>query len=284
MADSLALQNFTSSLTGNLPKAILFVRSVSDAMEGLPDDLDIDISKMAKEDSSASDLREMLYDKVTENALKGAAQTFKSLGISEGSLYEGFVAMEVQYNPNSIHLDTQAGKQVTNSQSGLDQANGQITELFQTGATNMSFELVFDDMNAGDAFMMSSLTSKGLNLIKKSKGEVFSVKKQIDGLMSLLTSPLTRQVVFFWSKMCFRGELTNASAAYTMFNPSGHPIRGVVQLNIRQGSNSEKDFDYTADEEYWREAFDRAFAGQGVTGSKSTADKFMQNNFLNLNI
>lgn len=296
MAATLSMQNFTSSLTGNLPKAILFVRDMNDAGDAITGK---NLKKWEENvfDTSSALLTETLYNTATQNALKGAAQTLSSLSSldelkTDSSTYLGFVGMEVQYNPNSIKLDTQAGKQIMNSGNGLDQANGLITELFQSGVTTMSFQLVFDDMNPSDAFMINSRTlltgstiSKIANKIKKRKGGEYSVKDQIDGLMSLLVSRVTRQVVFFWSNMCFRGEVTNVSANYTMFNPQGNPIRGIVHLSIRQGSNGDgTGYDYSYEEKYWRNAFEQAFDENGMSGVKSKAQKIMQNNFLNVNI
>ena len=109
------------------------------------------------------------------------------------------------------------------------------------------------------------------------------MQKQIDGLMALLTQDATRQVIFFWARMCFRGELTSVSTRYTMFNKDGNPIRGVVELSIRQGN--EKEFAY--DETYWDKAFTKAFGDAGENLESGMKDKFTRaanNNFLNLNL
>ena len=101
--------------------------------------------------------------------------------------------------------------------------------------------------------------------------------------MALLTRDETRQVIFFWGKMCFRGELTGVSSKYTMFNKDGNPIRGTVDLTLRQGN--EPQFQY--DETYWDEAFTNAFGDQDenvTSGIKSKVDKVLNNNFLNINL
>lgn len=292
-------QNLTSSLTGNLPKAILYVRDIRKVVT-TKDSSGKSITKFATAGEGGTELSRIskaLYDAAASNGPNSAALTFNSLKELPGSNnglaeFEGFLGLEVQYNPNSIYLDTVAGRQVKFSGGGLGSgSDNQITQMIQPASTTMSFQLVFDDMNPSDAFMINSisatgdLVSKVSNLAKKANGESYSVKNQIDGLLALLASDATRQVLFFWSKMCFRGEVTNVSSHYTMFSPSGHPIRGMVEMSIRQGSTGDgTGYDYSYEEEYWDAAFDRAFNEDGTAGLTSTFQKVTQNNFLNLNI
>lgn len=278
------IQDAVSSLTGNLPRAILCVRDLSAA--GGPEDT----AKMA------GSLQKKLL-KSTQNALNGlmednraGSRTFGSLtgksGVMAGS---GFLALEVQYNPNSIHIDTQAGKQVQYSGGSLGNAsNNQLIQYIQPVLSTMSFQLVFDDMNPEDAFMMENtaltvgnLISETGNLVRKARS-AYSVQNQMDGLMSLLTQDVTRQVIFYWAKMCFQGELISVNNRYTMFNKDGNPIRGVVDLSICQ-DESKSSYDGI----YWEEAFTRAFGDaleDAVTGKAGKAAKAVQNNILNIRL
>ncbi len=279
------IQDAVSSLTGNLPKAILCVRDLSQAQGGEKGDA-------AKK---ASDLQKRLL-KSTEDALnglmednRGGSQTFRSLtgrnGVMAGS---GYLALEVQYNPSSISMSTQAGKQVQYSGGSLGQGGAnQITQIVQPVSTTMSFQLVFDDMNPQDAFVLENMAPTAGNLVsgtadvaRKVRG-AYSVQAQMDGLMSLLTQPVTRKVIFYWAKMCFQGELVSVSSRYTMFNKDGNPIRGMVDLTIRQGEES--GFDVA----YWDEAFTRTFGDPGtdqISGKMGMATKAMQNNLLNIHL
>lgn len=279
------IQNAVSSLTGNLPKAILCVRDLSQ---------ETDVKK-TKEDSA--DLQKRLL-KSTSDALNGlmednrmGSRTFGSLtgknGVMAGS---GYLALEVQYNPSSIHMNTQAGKQVQYSGGNLgDVSANQITQIVQPASTTMSFQLVFDDMNPQDAFLLENTAATAGNLIsgaadvvRKVKG-AYSVQAQIDGLMSLLTRDVTRHVIFYWAQMCFRGDLISVASRYTMFNKDGNPIRGTVDLSICQGSGEESGYDET----YWDEAFTRTFGDSMedmVTGKVGKATMLMQNNLLNIHL
>ncbi len=279
------IQDAVSSLTGNLPKAILCVRDLSQAQGG-------DKGDAAKK---ASDLQKRLL-KSTEDALngllednRGGSQTFRSLTGKNGAMAgSGYLALEVQYNPSSISMSTQAGKQVQYSGGSLGQGGAnQITQIVQPVSTTMSFQLVFDDMNPQDAFVLENMAPTAGNLVsgtadvaRKVRG-AYSVQAQMDGLMSLLTQPVTRKVIFYWAKMCFQGELVSVSSRYTMFNKDGNPIRGMVDLTIRQGEES--GFDVA----YWDEAFTRTFGDPGtdqISGKMGMATKAMQNNLLNIHL
>lgn len=278
------VQNMVDSLSGNLPKAILCVRDLSQVSK------DTTIQETAQK---AKELQKKLL-KSTEEALNGrmenrriGSESFRSLTSKNGIMVDsGYLALEVQYNPNAIYLETQAGKQVQYSGGDLGNgSNNQITQIIQPVATTMSFQLVFDDMNPQDAFMLENIaptvgnTISGVSdVIKKKKGG-YSVQAQLDGLMSLLTQDVTRQVIFYWARMCFRGELVSVNNRYTMFNKDGNPIRGVVELSIRQGNEGE----YRYDERYWEEAFDRAFE-DSISGKVSGAKKAVQNSILNINL
>ena len=280
-----SVQNALSSLTGNIPKAVLCVRQVTadDTLEDTAGD-----AKALQERLLAA--AKKVLDS-SEKRSSGAVPTFSSL--TEGGIMAGlgYVAMEVQYNPNTIHMETQAGQQVQYSGGNLGSGSmNQITQVHQPVSTTISFQLIFDDMNPSDAFMLENLSATVGNAVsgissmaRKLEGRNYSVQKQIDGLMSLLTQDTTRQVIFFWARMCFRGEITKVDTTYTMFNKDGNPIRGVVDMTIRQGNESE----FAYDETYWDKAFTNAFGEAGESVEKGIKDRFTQvtnNNFLNLNL
>ncbi len=283
------IQDAVSSLTGNLPKAILCVRDLSQATA--------EDRKLGDTAKKAADLQKRLL-KSTEDALNGlmennrmGSRTFRSLTGKNASLAgSGYLSLEVQYNPASIYMNTQAGKQVQYSGGDLGQGSAnQITQIVQPASTTLSFQLVFDDMNPQDAFVLENMAPTAGNLVsgaadvaRKVKG-AYSVQAQMDGLMYLLTQDVTRHVIFYWAKMCFRGDLVSVSNRYTMFNKDGNPIRGVADLSICQGSGDETGFD----EAYWDEAFSRAFGDSmesRVSGKAGKAAKAMQNNLLNIHL
>ena len=258
-----ATQSYLSSLTGNLPKAVLYVRDVETLNSNIGDNsVKIDAAAVSKALRSAASNPQNKGAALTLGSLKSAG----SAQMKDLTRFNGFTGIEVQYNPGSISLNSQSGDNERGRRSGRNRLIAQITRpVF----TTMNFQLVFDDVNPKDAFMINSMSATGDAIagisrysFRKPEGEEdpgwslekkeYSVRKQVDGLVSLLANDATRQVVFFWAQMCFYGEVTKVNSRYTMFNPSGCPVRGVVDLTIRHESDEYED-------EYWNKAFDTIF-------------------------
>ena len=140
----------------------------------------------------------------------------------------GYLSMGVKYNPSRLRLQSQADKPVNYVGGKMGNASiNQMTQQTQPASTTLYVQLVFDDAK--------------------------SIQNQVEGLLSLLTLDVTRQVFFCWSQMCFQGDLTEVNVQYKMFNESGDPIRGVVDLTIRQTDS------FHFNQFYWNDAFDKAF-------------------------
>lgn len=285
------MTNLTSSLTGNLPKAILCVRKVGtlgedNSSEGLAATiknanlLEGNLLGTGFDVKESFQLGEDIVKGVNGGRFDNPNGTSPSFSaVKDAVAAKGFYAIEVQYNPSSISMDTVAGKQVQplggNMASGAMQ---QMHQVDQPAATTMHMQLVFDDMNPVDAFTLNIAPTIG-NAISfgTSLAREHSVQAQLDGILSLLLTAQTRQVAFAWSKAFFQGELCNVNGRYTMFNKKGNPVRAVVDLSIRQEGNEMTN-------KYWKEACDKNFpetSGGVVSGAASTLDKFTQNTFFN---
>ena len=273
------LANAVSGITGNIAKAVIFVRDVKPGER----------ATVAEGTSKAEELQKKLLER-TKQAL--SSTSYSSITGKKGMMTNsGFLALEVQFNPNNIHMETVAGVEVEYEGGNLgSRSANQIVQIKHPASTTMNFELIFDDVNPADAFMLENLapalgnlTSNAASAVKKIKEQDYGVQNIIDGFMSLLTRDITRQIIFFWGKTCFAGELIGVSSRYTMFNKKGRPIRGVVQLSIRQGEDAQ----YTQGKDYWSDAFNKAFGEVGLNGAVGKAsvfEKVTNNNFLNLNL
>ena len=85
------------------------------------------------------------------------------------------------------------------------------------------------------------------------------------------------------AQMCFQGELTSVSSHYKMFNTKGNPVRGEIQLTIRQS----EDVSAKYSNKYWEKAFTKAFGDSmtsGLTKSVNSLSRGLSNSVLNLNI
>lgn len=277
-------ENLVNSLSGNVPKAILCVRNIKTleqitSRDGAEERLRKKRDNMKDTLDAAKDLQDA-FMKATEDALSGtvSSKTRKNLLGQD----QAYLAMEVQYNPSSIQMQTATGSQLDYSGGSMgNMANNMIIQNIVPTSTTMNVQLIFDEVNMYDAFMVNNVNSPVGAIAQAAKYAVekeHSVQHQIEGILSLLTMDVTRQVVFYWSKMCFRGELTAVQANYTMFNKSGNPIRGVVNLSIRQGEQAE-----LFESSYWGKAYENLFT-KGKADGKSTFSKVTNNNVLNLNL
>ncbi len=277
-------ENLVNSLSGNVPKAILCVRNIKTleqitSRDGAEERLRKKRDNMKDTLDAAKDLQDA-FMKATEDALSGTVSSKARKNLLGQD--QAYLAMEVQYNPSSIQMQTTTGSQLDYSGGSMgNMANNMIIQNIVPTSTTMNVQLIFDEVNMYDAFMVNNVNSPVGAITQAAKYAVekeHSVQHQIEGILSLLTMDVTRQVVFYWSKMCFRGELTAVQANYTMFNKSGNPIRGVVNLSIRQGEQAE-----LFESSYWGKAYENLFT-KGKADGKSTLSKVTNNNVLNLNL
>lgn len=277
-------ENLVNSLSGNVPKAILCVRNIKTleqitSRDGAEERLRKKRDNMKDTLDAAKDLQDA-FMKATEDALSGTVSSKARKNLLGQD--QAYLAMEVQYNPSSIQMQTATGSQLDYSGGSMgNMANNMIIQNIVPTSTTMNVQLIFDEVNMYDAFMVNNVNSPVGAITQAAKYAVekeHSVQHQIEGILSLLTMDVTRQVVFYWSKMCFRGELTAVQANYTMFNKSGNPIRGVVNLSIRQGEQAE-----LFESSYWGKAYENLFT-KGKADGKSTFSKVTNNNVLNLNL
>ena len=209
---------------------------------------------------------------------------------------EHFSILEVQYNPKTLSFSAASGKQVDTESSGM--GAGATTNLRQNKvSTNvvLNCDLIFDDVSINDAFTEQTYTDNPVNgLAQKAANEMsksllpgkeagtldsyHSVQKYLDGLLALLVSPFSSQVMFYWSGMCFRGQLVNVNGSYTMFNPAGEPVRAVVSIRIRQRIN------IPGSDKQWDKAFAKVFKEGKDTGLASKLSEATNNKLINLNL
>lgn len=189
--------------------------------------------------------------------------------------------MTVQYNPESLSIQANAEAiPFTYLQQNVD--SGIPNQNLRPPMVVLSVQLVFDDMNTQDAFMLDKLRlsvgaaiSDVAGAEKLAKGG-YTVQPQTNGLIATVMRPNTKVVTFVWADMAFTGQVTEVQAKYTMFSPSGRPVRSVVQLNIAQQVESE------SDSAYWDQVLDKTFQQGSVLSGKSMDQQI--GNILNLNM
>ncbi len=274
--ENAAEQNLGRSLSGNVIRGIIAFRDP----EGLIKDGKVTPDKPDEDFKGIAKINEKLLEAAEKIMKKGSAtmsfdEVAKIVEADTGVEGQKYFPIPVQYNPSSIRLYTSVGKQYGRSGTGMDTEQ---TTFDAPPSTTLSCELLFDDTNIQDAFMLDSNPVTNLSFgnvysaIKSASKGKYSVKAQIDIFLALFALPQAKQVIFFYGNMSFRGEIVGADARYTMFNKKGNPIRGTIALEIRQGSKDsskpqqgKQNFGgYNEAAAYWNRAFDRCFGEAGV--------------------
>lgn len=273
----------TSGLTGNINKAYILMHQP-------------DLNPTRKADSSGN------------FGLEGAAQLLqtgvsdkkgRNLGISGSGLnglsvdstltavanLADYIPVQVQFNPSSISFQGMGGEIRRESVGGAGE--NQFQQFDTPSETTMSMELIFDDTNNKDAFMMDGemsvlsdatsvggLTQRIEQGVAALQGKSYSIRDTTELFVAAMVQSFTRMVGFAWNKMIFWGELVGVNVQYTMFNKTGAPIRAKVTIQIRQDQavNGEKPY---KTEENWEKAFQAMFQADQRTNP-------LNGNFLNL--
>lgn len=168
--------------------------------------------------------------------------------------------LRVQFNPSELTLNASAVPQ-----SQQDGMTGQSRTLaVEDAKLSLTVTLYFDDMDPYDAFMWdkftAGLTAQGISNLAKmgmeatGKKKVCSVQGQVEALVAALRNPYTRLISFRWADFAFIGQLNTVRANYTMFSPSGRPIRAQVLLRIQHEMDPQM-------LQGWYDSFAKAFGG-----------------------
>ena len=194
----------------------------------------------------------------------------------------GYKIMEVQFNPAELtfQLSQQNGSGKSTSKKDSE------SNLSQSIKNIMTVPLVFEQIVNTDAFMWDKqkVLMQGSFMEKVKSSSIasmindYSVKTQMDGLMSLVSNAVTRNVIFCWNDMVISGVIQGVEMEYTMFNPSGNPIKGTITLSIAVNYGAEN----TSNRKYWDKAFDTLFEvnnsnmSEDITNTIGTISKLIQ--------
>ncbi len=202
--------------------------------------------------------------------VEGAKVKATEVETAVSMLASGFMPLRVQYNPTSLKMHTVAGTITQYKGMGDDNMNS-VQNTDKKASTYLTVQLIFEDINNSDAFGASTLSEGGASLsnavdMAKSVAvntfsDGYSVKKQTEGIMSLLMMKRTRQVIFVWNNMFFHGELISVNINYTMFNKNGHPIKATVDMQIQQTNGNAT---FKSDMDYWNEVLNTAFVKDSI--------------------
>lgn len=124
----------------------------------------------------------------------------------------------VQYNPASIQYRASVTESSQVKYESQGDTNYQIAPVTGENSVEMSFTLVFHSRFSGDT----------------------SVREQIERILDMIRQSPTRQVEFRWGKIQMEGRLVSFSGEYDMFDTSGIPVSGHMDMTIERAAKLEK--------------------------------------------
>jgi len=268
------LQNDLTGALGNIEKAaLIFMEPSTDGPEKE------DVAARGG-DGSVPGLK--LGGKSAENGLKGlkgklkavenAGKNFLKMTGNEGALtaYQKFAgennweregkAFQFQFNPSSITLTARGGGRTEiRDHTGTDKKNADIYMGGVKPYITVSFQVIFDAENNADAFARDKFTLSATNAVKGGvaltrslMGNEFTVRPFVEGFLAGMRGRERKKVVFQWGKMRYMGELSSVTGNYTMFSPSGNPIRAVVDIEITSANETDGKYDYL---DHWQSRY-----------------------------
>ena len=278
------------SATGNIEKAIIEI--LDERVKGKVNVTETETKKA----SSAADLGK-ISNKLAEVAKEVKEKTESVAGqlpvtnevnklqkkaTSTGTKKKRF---QVKFNPSQVNFSAIGGSRV--EKKDYVNKEGQVDITFQEmkPRIQMNLQLVFDDYERSEAFMLEKFTDvaaaarTGIDAeVTAVSGKTYSVRPQVEGFMGALRNSNTRKVNFYWGKMKYSGEINEISAEYTMFSTDGNPIRANVNIGILL-VDGELDYRYMGP---WMESYLAVFGKDEMTNAANA----MQNvgNLLNLNL
>ena len=295
------LNGLASGITGNINKAYILMHKP-----------ELNPVEQAEAEASGGIVNKGLSNLAAglQTGIRGIDKQGRNLGVSGSPLnalgvdsemtelanMANYIPVQVQFNPSSISFQGMGGEIRRESVGGAGE--NQFQQFDIPSETVMSIELMFDDTNNKDAFMMdaempllSEIASVG-GLVQRIeqgvdalRGKKYSVQDTTELFVAAMVQNFTRMVGFAWNKIIFWGELVGVNVQYTMFNKQGNPIRAKVALQIRQDQSVDGNGPYATEKE-WENSFQNMFkqnAGNNAFNiQNSDATNWLNGNFLNL--
>lgn len=137
----------------------------------------------------------------------------------------------VMFNPAEYSLD----KDNNYASMGVPGLSGPLLQFVHGNARTLSMELFFDTYEEN---------RRGSAIVNAAQSDVRIQVRKVTRLMEIEPSLHTPPVVeFHWGSLHFTGVLTKASQKYTMFLPTGIPVRATVQVTFQEYINSDREND-----------------------------------------
>lgn len=248
--------NIASDLSGslnNIMENAMVTRAVLVFPEIRPEDIQTEEVKASKPGiaGAVSVQRVNVMGTVQKNfsgladAMNQAAQGLT--GLKEQLKMNQFSAKSytVQFNPSNLQIRSVGGGYFAVTDYGTEKPGDTTVERKGMAPhITISFRIIVDETNNADAFMTDkfSLSPSGTvqnlgTLAATAAGKKeFTVRPQVEGFLGAIRSDYHRAVILQWGKLRYAGMLNSVQTRYTMFSPSGNPIRAEIDITLQAAS------------------------------------------------
>lgn len=143
----------------------------------------------------------------------------------------GSETFSVQFNPSEYNIS----ENVNYAEKNIPGTAGPITQFVSGASATLNLSLIFDTFDTpengvresrqnGDLASQKAHTPTDVSKLTRRVAELVA----IDG--SLHRPPM---VTFAWGSLSFQGVVSDIKQTYTMFMPSGMPVRARVELTLK---------------------------------------------------
>ena len=185
----------------------------------------------------------------------------KAKGNLEGNIYM------VQFNPATIRISAVGGGNFAVASYGGSGSGVNFQGL--NARIDVSMTLILDAVNNKEAFGQDKLIVEPVEIakgvaegVKTAAGKNYSVQQQVEGFHAAMRIMDYTKVKFIWGGSVLEGGLTRVNSRYTMFSPTGNPIRAEMGITITCLGDAVKK---------WKQAYDREFAGKDYLITQKTS-------------
>ena len=156
-------------------------------------------------------------------ALEKAKLTVEREGSSE--------TFPVQFNPSEYNIS----ENVNYAEKNIPGTAGPITQFVSGASATLNLSLIFDTFDTPENGVRESQQNGDLTSQKAhTPTDVSKLTRRVAELVAIdgsLHRPPT--VTFAWGSLSFEGVVTDIKQTYTMFMPSGMPVRARVELTLK---------------------------------------------------
>ena len=242
------IKNNLSGMMGNIERAAILFPEIEDTTIQLnSSSTALKLAESRKRDSNKLTLAMSRLDG------KRSERVEKKLG-REGALYM------VQFNPSTIRFSAVGGGRFALTTYGENPGETGLNFKGLNSRVDMSMTLIMDAVDNKEAFGQDKLLLDPVNAAKAVAattatiaGKNYSVQQQVEGFHATMRLLPSTPVSFVWGKTILEGALTRANSRYTMFSPTGKPIRAEMDITITCMSDSLRS---------WFLAYQREFGGK----------------------